>query len=153
MGAWFGTVVAVSFLVAPKVFGTLPRETAGDVMTRVFSGYYWLGIGLGVVALAAGIALARRTGWTWERWLALALLVAMVGAAGYTRLIVMPDLVAAREARAQAAEGEAAPLQAKVDALHVLSVRLNAGVLLGGALVILLEAVREQRKEGFRHEA
>jgi hypothetical protein len=41
----------VSFVVAPRVFGNLPRSTAGDVMTQVFSGYYWLGIILGICAL------------------------------------------------------------------------------------------------------
>ena len=66
MGAWLGSVIVVSFVVTRVIFGTLPRDTAGDVMTRVFSGYYWLGIGLGVVALASAISLARRTGWTWD---------------------------------------------------------------------------------------
>lgn len=154
VGAWVGSVITVSFLVAPRVFGTLPREAAGDLMGRVFGGYYWLGIALGVMALAAGITLARRTGWTWERWAALALLVAMVGAAGYTRLIVMPDLMEARAAMQRAAEGEAAPHRARLDALHHLSVLLNGGLLVGGIGVMLLEAAREQRREArFGHAA
>lgn len=154
MGAWLGTVLVVSFVVTRVVFTTLPRDTAGDVMTRVFSGYYWLGIGLGMAALAAGIALARRTGWSWERWAALLLLAAMVGAAGYTRLILMPDLVAARTARdGAAAPDAAAPFQAELDKLHHRSVLLNVGLLAGAAGVVLLEAGREQRREGHRHAA
>jgi len=151
VGAWLGCVLVVSFVVTRVIFGTLPHATAGDVMTRVFSGYYWLGIALGVAALGSGIALARRTGWTWERWGALILLVAMVGAAGYTRLIVMPDLVAAREARDQAVPAEAPPFQAELDKLHKRSVLLNVSLLFGAAGVILLEAVREQRREGHHH--
>jgi hypothetical protein len=144
----------VSFVVAPRVFGNLPRSTAGDVMTQVFSGYYWLGIILGICALGAGIALARRTGWSWERWAALGLLVAMVGTAGYTRLILMPDLVAARTARDQAADpADAAPFQAELDLLHKRSVMLNVGLLAGAAVVLLLEAGREQRREGHGHAA
>jgi len=153
VGAWLGGVIVVSFVVTRVIFGTLPRDSAGDVMTRVFGNYYWLGIALGVVALGAAIALARRTGWTWERWGAVVLLVAMVGAAGYTRLIVMPDLVAAREARDQAVPAEAPPFQAELDKLHKRSVLLNVGLLFGAAGVILLEAVREQRREGDRDAA
>lgn len=142
-----GSVITVSFLVAPKVFGGLPREQAGDLMARVFGGYYWLGITLGVMALAAGITLARHTGWTWERWAAVLLLVGMVGAAGYTRLIVMPDLMEARVAMQRAATADMAPHRARLDALHHLSVMLNAGILLGGMAVMLLEATREHRRE------
>jgi hypothetical protein len=143
-------VVTVSFLVAPKVFGGLPRTQAGDLMAGVFGGYYWLGITLGVMALAAGITLARHTGWTWERWAAVVLLIGMVGSAGYTRLIVMPDLMEARTAMQRASSENAAPYRARLDALHHLSVVLNAGVLLGGMGVMLLEAAREHRRERAR---
>jgi hypothetical protein len=147
VGAWLGTVLLVSW-VAYTVFGTLPRDTAGDVMTRVFSGYYWMGIGLGVLALGSAIALARRTGWTWERWGAVVLLCAMIAAAGYTRLILTPDLVAARTARDAAADpAAAAPLQAEFDKLHQRSRMITVVLLAGAAGVILLEAAREQRKE------
>jgi hypothetical protein len=143
-----GTVLGVSLLVPPFVFRMLPRQQAGEVMGTIFGWYYWLGIGLGVIALAAGIALARRAGWAWERVAALALLVVMVGAAGYVRLIVSPDIMAARELVYGAPDaGSAAPHRATLDTLHHRSVLINGAILLGGALVMLLDVVREQRNE------
>lgn len=149
VGAWVGTVVGVSLLVPPFVFRMLPREQAGDVMGTVFGYYYWLGIGLGLVALVAGVSLGRRVGWGWERGAALALLVAMVGAAGYVRLVVSPDIMAARELIYGAPDAEsAAPHRATLDTLHHRSVLLNGAILLGGALVMLLDSLREHRAEG-----
>lgn len=154
VGAWVGTVVGVSLLVPPIVFGNLPREQAGLVMGKVFGIYYWMGIGFGIAALAAGAALARRAGWSWERVVALALLVGMVGAAGYVRLIVSPDIMAARSEIYASADAEAAaPYQATLDAKHHLSVMLNGAILLGGAVIMLLESLREHRTEERAHEA
>jgi hypothetical protein len=66
----------------------------------------------------------------------------------------MPDLVAARTARDQAADpADAAPFQAELDLLHKRSVMLNVGLLAGAAVVLLLEAGREQRREGHGHAA
>jgi hypothetical protein len=155
VGAWVGTVVGVSLLVPPFVFRMLPRNQAGEVMGTIFGYYYWLGIGLGVIAVVAGASLARRVGWGWERVAALALLVAMVGAAGYVRLVVSPDIMAARELvyGAPDADAAAAP-RATLDTLHQRAVLLNGAILLGGALVMLLDSLREHRtEERAHHEA
>jgi hypothetical protein len=154
VGAWVGTVVGVSLLVPPFVFRMLPRAQAGEVMGTIFGWYYWLGMGLGLVALVAGVSLARRAGWGWERAAALALLVAMVGAAGYVRLVVSPDIMAARELVYGAPDAEAAAVpRATLDALHHRAVMVNGAILLGGALVMLLDALREHRAEGRAHHA
>jgi Domain of unknown function (DUF4149) len=154
VGAWVGTVLGVSLLVPPFVFRMLPRQQAGEVMGTIFGWYYWLGIGLGLIALVAGASLARRVGWAWERVAALALLVAMVGAAGYVRLVVSPDIMAARELVYGAPDADsAAPHRAALDALHHRAVLVNGAVLLGGVLVMLLDALREERAEGRVHDA
>lgn len=154
MGAWVGTVVGVSLLVPPFIFRMLPRSQAGEVMGTVFGWYYWLGIGFGLVAIASGIALARRAGWAWERVAALALLVAMVGAAGYVRLIVSPKIMAERELVYGAPDAEAAaPHRDVLDTLHHRSVLANGAILLGGALVMLLDTLREHRNEERAHAA
>lgn len=150
MGAWLGTIVAVSFLVAPMVFRNLPRETAGQVMGRIFSAYYVLGIMCGMVALAAMVVLSVRLRWNWERLVAVLLLTTMVSAAGYARLILTPGIfeVRAHVYAAELAEAPEAPaLRDQLDALHDRSVRLNAAVLLGCVLLLLIGAVREQQAD------
>ncbi len=148
VGAWVGTVLGVSLLVPPFVFRMLPRQQAGEVMGTIFGWYYWLGIGLGAIALIAGVSLARRVGWNWERVAAVVLLVVMVGAAGYVRLIVSPDIMAARELIYGAPdEASAAPHRATLDTLHHRSVMINGAILLGGVLVMLLDTLREHRNE------
>lgn len=146
VGAWVGAIVAVSFLVAPTVFGSLPRKVAGQVMGQVFSGYYVLGLVLGLIALAALVALAMSGGWSRDRVAAAVLLVLMVAGAGYARARLVPAVLEARDAVYAAPEG--APVdRARLDRLHHLSVGLNGGVLLCGLTVLVLGAVRDQRLE------
>ena len=146
---WLGTIVATSLMVAPIVFNSLPRQTAANVMTQVFSAYYGMGLGLGLVALVALGLLASRSGWSWERWAATGLLILMVTLAGYTRLVTVPELVQVRgEMWAAEATGSIEPaLRERFDTLHHRSVTFNVGMLLAGTVLVLVEAVRTGRLE------
>ncbi|MFQ5509969.1 MAG: DUF4149 domain-containing protein [Leptospirillia bacterium] len=149
-GCWLGSVVAVSFLVAPTVFRGLPRRTAGEVMGQVFSGYYWLGAAFGTLALVCLVLLALRSDWGRERRISAALLALMVCTVLYARLSVVPELYEIRAALYPAEDAqtaEAAPLRERMDGLHTLSVRLNGGVLLGGIALMWLGAARTNRRE------
>jgi len=57
LGVWLGSMTFFSFVAAPQVFETLERETAGRVVNAIFPRYYVVGVGLGVVALVAALAL------------------------------------------------------------------------------------------------
>lgn len=148
VAAWLGTVVGVSLLVAPIVFRSLPRQTAGEVMGKVFGAYYLLGMGLGAAALAAVVMLSLRTRWHWDRLLAVGMLVAMIGTAGYARFALAPQIVELRTSlyAAREAGGETAPIQEALDQVHHRSVLLNGVVLLGGGIILtLVGALRERR--------
>jgi hypothetical protein len=138
LGVWLGAVVFFSFVVAPGVFGALPRETAGQVVGSLFSAYYALGGGAGVVALAAAMALRRWAGGS-ARWTAIGtMLAAMVLATAYAGGVVHPQ---ARALRAGLHQPDATPAtQAAFDRLHALAVGLNGGVLLAGCAVVALAA-------------
>jgi hypothetical protein len=138
LGVWLGAVVFFSFVVAPGVFGALPRATAGEVVGSLFSTYYALGGGLGIVALATAIVLRRWAGGS-VRWTAVAaMLAAMVLATAYAGGVVHPE---ARALRAELHQPDATPAtQAAFDRLHGLAVGLNGGVLLAGCAVVALAA-------------
>ena len=52
-GAWLGTIVFQSALVAPAVFGELDPAAARRVLRRLFPRFFVLGLGLVGLALAA----------------------------------------------------------------------------------------------------
>ncbi|MDH4230114.1 MAG: DUF4149 domain-containing protein [Nitrospirota bacterium] len=149
-GGWVGVMLGVSLLVPPVVFGNLPRREAGEVMGRIFSAYYLLGIALGILALLALVLLALRTGWGRERVAAAVMLAVMLGASGYLRMGLVPQVFAARD-RMYTLEDAAAPegvaARARMGRLHALSEGINGTVLLCGIGVLLLGAIRESRLE------
>jgi uncharacterized membrane protein len=62
---WIGGIIYFSFVVAPNVFSVLTplpggRHLAGDIVNRTLGALQWIGIGCGVVFLAASTALRRR---------------------------------------------------------------------------------------------
>jgi len=154
LGTWVGTIVLISFVVAPTVFRNLPRQTAGEVMGKVFAGYYSLGIGLGGVALIALVLLALRCGWSKSVVISAALLVVMLASAGHVRYRLMPELLEVRAQIWSAADGvDVVSLRSRLDSLHHQSVRLNGAMLLIGIGLTFMAARRENQLEETVHEA
>ncbi len=98
LALWIGTVVCVSFVVAPVVFQTAPRETAGLVMGSVFVVYYWVTALLGVVALGAALVLWRRSHGAGSWRATVVLLAVMLCATTYAGAVVNPRARALRPA-------------------------------------------------------
>ena len=61
LGVWLGAMTFFSFVAAPRVFAVLD-EAAGTVVNDIFPRYYLTGVGLGLLALAAGGVEAVRGG-------------------------------------------------------------------------------------------
>lgn len=57
LAIWVGSIVFFSVVVAPSVFTVLDRNAAGDLLSRIFPHYYWVGLGCGAVGLASLIFL------------------------------------------------------------------------------------------------
>jgi uncharacterized protein DUF4149 len=133
---WLSVMGFFAAVVAPAAFATLDREAAGRFVSAVFPRYYAVGAGLGALALAALLArlvLGRgRPG----GWMALALVLVMLGSTLYAWRVVLPAAHAAREALHQAApapgtvSGEALAFAR----LHRLSSILNGVSMLAGIL-------------------
>jgi len=153
LGTWLGAIVLVSFVVAPTVFRNLPRQTAGEVMGKVFGGYYSLGIGLGLLALIALVLLTLRSGWSRPVIISVCLLVVMLASAGHVRYRIMPELMDVRAQVWAAADGaDVSALRGRLDRLHHQSVRLNGAMLLIGIGLTFLAARRENQLEETAHE-
>ena len=130
LSLWVGTLVAVSFLVAPAVFRALPSETAGTVMGQIFPLYYGFTLAVGSIALVAAAALSRRVSGT-RVWRAIVpMLLVMLLATGWAGAVVSPR---ARDLRPQLHREPVDPaVRAEFDGLHRRAVQLNGLVLVLG---------------------
>jgi len=132
---WVGSTLFFSGYVLPTLFVRLDRSQAGEIASLLFPGYYWIGTVLGAVLLACCLWLVKRSG---PRWLAPSAIVAvMLGCTAYAAFVVHPQIAPLRGVAEQ---------QSEFDALHRLSVRLNAVVMVGGVLLVLGGGGRGRRR-------
>jgi len=131
MASWVGIMAFFSFIAAPRLFRTLERREAGELVAALLPAYYQWGIALSGLAVGALVVLAARAGAGRLRHLAGAslgavMVVCLVWALG----VSLPAANRARRAGDDAAFA----------ATHRQALRLNVLVLLCGVAVVVLEA-------------
>ncbi len=134
LGLWIGAVVFVSFVVAPAVFGSVPAETAGAVMGRIFPLYYGFTSACGCVALAAALVLWRAARGARAWGAIVVLLIGMLAATTYAGAFVHPRARALRPLLHE--PSAAASVRPEFDRLHRRAVQLNGLVLLLGLAAV-----------------
>ena len=142
LAAWLGALAFFSFVVAPTLFGSLPREDAGRAVSAIFPRYYMFGATCGAVALAArgGLCLLRGA-WSGAAGIQMIALALMLVLTLYAGTVVLPRAAQARVALADAPAGDLAA-QERFRALHRRSVLLNGAVLLLGLTAVGALAAR-----------
>ena len=142
LAVWIGSIVFFSFAVAPTVFKTLKPEDAATLIRRIFSKYYLIGIVCAAVGIVCvGLLLADRAFGKWPAILSLLLLASMGGTDLWLRQGVMPHMNSLRDRRAAVESSGGRPdeeLEQEWKALHRLSVKMNAAVLLCALALVFL---------------
>jgi hypothetical protein len=147
LGIGVGSIVFLSFVVAPSLFGALPREMAGRATAAIFPRYHLVVGACAATAIAAALLQAIARGGFGRRFVVeLVLLAAMALPVAWGGLVVLPRASAARatlQDPARAAEQAAA--KEVFGRLHRRSVALNATALLAGlaALAVAAAPLRE----------
>ncbi len=143
LGTWLGSIIYLSFVVAPGAFSTLgSRDQAGAVVGMALGRLHVLGLIAGVIFLLSRILLARSIS-------ALVALAALAVILMLALTLISQYAVAPHMAHLRAAMGsvdrtpEDHPLRVQFNRLHRASVRLEVAVLLAG-LAALFFLVREK---------
>lgn len=137
---WFGSICFFSFFAAPAIFKTLPKETAGTVISAVISRYYLLGMFSGAAAVASSVLInLKPEGQGLLEISKTVLLVFMFICTLYAGTVLhndIRDVKAALYSRPAAEQTE--KLEADFKSLHRRSVILNCIALVGGLLVLIV---------------
>ncbi len=136
VAAWLGIMGFFSFVAAPVLFRTLERSAAGDAAAAVLPGYYAVGLAL---CGGAFVALIVRLGRREPRWLgnvvSAAITAGMIVMLFWSLTVIVPTANAARRARDDG----------RFVAAHRRAVILNLATMLGGIMVLVVEAVTPRR--------
>ena len=140
LGTWVGSIIYLSFVVAPGVFGILSnREQAGNIVGYSLTRLHLIGVIAAVVYLIAGLGLAKSLKW-------LIAPAAILGLVMLALTLVSEHAVRPRMAalRAEMVSVDATPpenpLRVRFDRLHRVSVQLEAATLLLGIAALFLTA-------------
>lgn len=145
MAAWLGETIFFGAVAAPALFAGMGRQEAGDAVALILPRYYVVGHVCGAVLIVSALWLWRRSApGTGGTWLAAAIVAGGMLAAGLAAgVYVLPQADALRLLLHDPDTAGAA--QPRFDALHALSVRLNAAVLAGNLVLSGLLAARVSR--------
>jgi uncharacterized membrane protein len=142
LAIWIGSLVMLSFIVAPTLFRELPPESAGTAVGAILSGYARLGVACGAIAAVISLLLARRAADGTTYRVAAAMLALMIILTLYASEVIAPvahDLRAEMHAPGLTAE-EAASRRAAFGAVHRRSVLVHGLVLALGIVLLAYEA-------------
>ena len=135
---WLGMLIFFTFLGAPSIFKTLPKETAGDVVGSIFPKYWITGYITSVLATATLIAISSMR-MAWPGW-RLPVLIAMTVISFYSGLVVGKK---ARSIKAKIREGsdDLEALKRDFRKIHAVSAILNITVITLGLVLVFLTSV------------
>ncbi len=143
LGTWVGSILYLSFAVAPGAFAALgSRDLAGAVVGMALGRLYVLGLVAGAIYLAARMALVRSLAGLASA--AALLVVLMLILTLVSQYGVSPRLAALRVRMGSVdATPQDNPLRIQFGRLHRASVQLEVAVLLAGLLALFF-TVRER---------
>lgn len=144
---WLGAMGFFAFVVAPGAFGSLDREAAGRLVAAILPRYYWVGVALGLLAVAGVVGRWGRADRTAIDWIPFVLLLLMLGLTLYCVLVLLPEADALQDAALAARRGAGASAEAQRFArLHRLSTLMGLAVMVAGVAVVALEAFRRAKR-------
>lgn len=138
---WYGTILYFTFVQAPILFKSLPREMFGLVQSKLFPAYYLISYACGSILVVTYFILHPTKGWTSQDWIKLSALCLMFGFSLAQGLWIGPRVAQLRLDRQAAEESKN---QSKISALsqefgkaHGLSSLLNLLVVISGLVFLV----------------
>jgi hypothetical protein len=140
LGAWVGSILYFSFVVAPGAFSVLPtHDLAGTLVNYSLARLHWIGIVAGVIYLATAAVAGKSMAALAEP--AAILVFAMVVFTMASQYGVIPRMEVLRSQMGSVDATPAGnPLRVAFDRLHQYSVWLESAVLLSGLVALFLTA-------------
>lgn len=138
---WYGTLLYFTFIQAPVLFKTLPRQLFGEVQSHLFPAYYWISYVCGAILVVTYHLLHPLKNYVPQDCVKITALCLMLLFSLGQGLWIGPKVAALRIERQAAEESKD---QAKVDSLskefgkaHGISSLFNLVVILSGTVYLV----------------
>ncbi len=137
LALWVGGIALFTFILTPVIFRSFGRDMAGEIVGRLFPGYFFYNLVLSAAALAIFFMLsADRTAWAHR--LSLVLLAAALIVNLFIVLKLHPEAVKVkREITSFEREEPESAARKKFAKLHSVSAALNLFLLVDGIALLV----------------
>jgi hypothetical protein len=138
LALWTGGIAIFTFVLTPVIFKSYGRDTAGDIVGRLFPGYFFYTLILSLAALLLAFLVMENRSAIAAR-ISLLLLVAALIMNAYVFFKLHPDTVDVKQ-RITSFERESkdSPARKEFSRLHAISAVLNLAVLVDGTILLVL---------------
>ena len=141
---WTGGMALFTFLVTPAIFRSFGRDRAGEIVGRLFPGYFTTNLVLSVLALVL-FFLAFRDRDTAFATISVTLLFTALMLNCVHTFLLHPRIIRIKEMVASFEAAPGSPERARFRRLHAVSAAMNLTVFLCGmALLVLALLMRRQ---------
>jgi hypothetical protein len=138
LSLWFGGIAIFTFITTPVIFKSFNRDLAGEIVGKLFPGYFLYLLVLSALALLFFFLTSPNLSTTVAR-VTLSLLAATLIVNLYVTFKLHPDAVGVKQ-RITSFERESkdTPARREFARLHAVSAVLNLLVLIDGAILLVL---------------
>jgi hypothetical protein len=138
LALWVGGISIFTFVVTPAIFKSYGRDQAGEIVGKLFPGYFIYTLVLTILALFIFL-LATRNGMLTDDRLSLSLLMVSLAVALAVAFWVHPTTVAVKKTVASfEQESPDSPARKRFARLHALSASLNLLLLVDGVILLVV---------------
>lgn len=138
LALWVGGIVLFTFIVTPAIFKSFGRDLAGEIVGKLFPGYFLYTLVLSALALIAFFLMESGRTRTAYR-VSLALLTAALIVNAYVTFKLHPEMVRVKQEVASFEKtSRDADVEKRFARLHAVSALLNLLLLADGTLLLFL---------------
>src|SRR5512135_2337490 len=137
LALWVGGIAIFTFVVTPVIFKSYPRDTAGEIVGKLFPGYFGYNLALSVLAIV--LFLLMTVDWSANlNRLSILLLAAAVIVNLYIVFKLHPDIVHIKQTVSSfERESPDSAARASFKKLHAVSAVLNLFLLVDGVALLI----------------
>jgi hypothetical protein len=146
LALWVGGISIFTFLVTPIIFQSFGRDTAGEIVGKLFSYYFPYNLVLSVLALASFLVFIRIK-INIQNKIALFLLTIAILINLFITFKLYPDIVSVKQQiKTFETQSDESPLRNQFRKLHAISAILNILLLIDGTALIILNNISKKQK-------
>lgn len=138
LALWVGGIVIFTFLVTPVIFQSFSRDTAGEIVGKLFSYYFPYNLILSVTALAIFLVFIRIKGKNRVK-ITIILLIVAVLINLFINFKLHPDIISIKQQiKTFETQSDESSARLHFRKLHSISALLNILVLIDGFALLIL---------------